>query len=248
MSATMRFIGVLLSVTTLASAMLAGCMPTIGGTMVTGSGRASTQEYDLSGFSKVNVSSAFRAEIRQGESYRVSVTIDDNLVEYLDVRVEGGTLHIGMKPRVSIGFRNTTQRAEITMPALEGVELSGATQGTVSGFASDRPLEVEVSGASRLRGDITAGETRMNVSGASTVEVEGAASGLDIEASGASSVRLDNFATQDARVEVSGASNATVNAKGKITGTASGASTVNYIGEPASVRVDSSGASNVRQK
>ncbi len=243
MSATFRVLGLLLAV-----AMLAGCIPSIGGTVITGSGRASTQEYDLSGFSRVNVSSAFRASIEQGDGYGVSVTIDDNLVEYLDVRVEGDTLHIGMKPRLSIGFGNFTQEATVTMPQIEGIELSGATQGDVTGFESDRPLEIEVSGASRLRGDITAGETRMNVSGASTVEIDGSASDLDVEASGASSVRLDDFATGDARVEASGASNITVNAKDRVTGSASGASTVSYIGEPETVRVDSSGASNVRQK
>lgn len=243
MSATLRVLGLLLAV-----AMLAGCIPSIGGTVITGSGRASTQEYDLSGFSRVNVSSAFRVSIDQGEGYGVSVTIDDNLVDYLDVRVEGDTLHIGMKPRLSIGFGNFTQEANVTMPRIEGIELSGATQGDLSGFESDRPLEIEVSGASRLRGDITAGETRMQVSGASTVEIDGGASDIDVEASGASSVRLDDFATGDARVNISGASNVTVNATGRVTGTASGASTVNYVGEPASVRVDSSGASNVRRK
>ncbi len=243
MSTTVRIFGVLLVL-----AMLAGCTTTMGGAVITGSGRATTQEYDFSGFSKVNVSSAFRVAINRGESFGVSVTIDDNLVEYLDVRVEGDTLRIGMKPRVSLGFRNTTQKAEITMPDLEGIELSGATQGDVSGFESNKPLGVEISGASRLRGDITAGETRMRVSGASIVEIGGSASGLDVGASGASSVRLDGFTTQDARVDASGASNITVNAKGRVTGSASGASTVHYIGEPESVRVDSSGASNVRQK
>ncbi len=139
MSATLRILGVLLAVV-----MLAGCIPTMGGTVITGSGRGSTQEYDFSGFSKVNVSSALGRRFEQGDGYAVSVTIDDNLVEYLDVRVEGDTLHIGMKPRLSIGFGNFTQKAEITMPQIEGIA-SGATQGDVSGFESNRPLEIEVS-------------------------------------------------------------------------------------------------------
>jgi hypothetical protein len=232
----------------LALVMLAGCASTMGGTVITGSGRTTTQKYDLSGFNKVNAGSAFKVAIDRGESYGVSVTIDDNLVEYLDVRVEGDTLHVGLKPGASLGFRNTTQRAEITMPGIEGIELSGATQGVVAGFDSEKRLEIEVSGASRLRGDMTAGDMWMQVSGASTVELDGGGADLDVEASGASSVRLDNFEVQDARVNASGASNITVNASGRVTGSASGASTVKYVGDPESVRVDSSGASNVRQK
>lgn len=241
MSWMVRILGALLAIS-----MIAGCMPA-GGVMVSGSGRATTREYDFSGFTKVNVSSAFKAAINRGADYRVSVTIDDNLLDYLDVRVEGDTLHVGMQSRVRWGFGNITQSTEITMPDIEGIELSGATQGNVSGFESDQPLDAEVSGASGLRGDIVAGDTTMRVSGASTVEITGSAPRLDAEVSGASSVRLDNFVVEEARVDASGASNITVNANA-VTGSASGASTVSYIGEPNVLRVDTSGASNVRQK
>lgn len=244
MSTTVRICAVLL-----VGAMLAGCTTMMGETVITGSGRADHAGIRLQRLHPGEREQRFQGGDRpRGESYKVSVTVDDNLVEYLDVRVDGDTLRIGMKPRVSFGFRNVTQRAEITMPEIEGIQLSGATQGDVSGFTGEKMLVIDVSGASRLRGGITAGDTRMQVSGASTVEIEGGAADLDVEASGASSVRLDDFTAQDAWVEASGASNITVNATGRVTGSASGALTVHYIGNPESVRVDSSGASNVRQK
>jgi hypothetical protein len=239
-------LAVLLVLGVLVPSVLAGC--TFGANVVTGSGRTTTQNYDFSGFTKVSLGSAFQADIKQGQSYATSVTVDDNLVEYLDVRVDGDTLHIGLKPRVSLGFRNTTLRAQITMPDLVGLDLSGATRTQLSGFNNAKPAAVEISGASQLHGDITTGEMQMRASGASTVQISGATGPLDVEASGASTVRLDNFKSTDTHVRASGASNITANASGKLTGDASGASTVSYTGSPSSVQVDTSGASNVRQK
>ncbi len=227
--------------------LLAGCTIT-GSDVVTGSGRTTTKDYDLSGFTKVNVGSAFQTQITRGEKYAVSVTVDDNIVEYLDVRVDGGTLNIGLKPRISLGFRNTTLRAQVTMPTLDGLDLSGATRTQLSGFTNTERLDVEISGASQLRGDISSGEMRLRASGASTGELTGATGALNAEASGASTVRFDNLTSKDTTVRASGASNITVNASGKLTGDASGASTVRYVGNPASVQVDTSGASSVKQK
>lgn len=241
-----RLLG-LLVVLGLVAASLGACFP-VGGTMLTGSGRTTTQDYDFSDFTKVSVSSAFQAEITQGDSYATSVTVDDNVVQHLDVRVDGDTLRIGLKPMVSLGLGNVTLRAQVTMPDLDGLDLSGATRTQVRGFSNTKPANVEVSGASQLRGDMTTGEMRMGASGASTVELTGSTGRLDVEASGASTVRLQDYASQNAVVRASGASNVTVNTSGRLTGEASGASTVSYTGNPESVQVDTSGASNVRQR
>jgi hypothetical protein len=228
---------------------IAGCtFSTVGGSVVTGSGRTTTKDYDFSGFTKVNVGSAFQTDIKQGQGYSTSVTIDDNLVDYLDVRVDGDTLTIGLKPRLSLGFRNTTLKAAITMPDLQGLDLSGATRTNVTGFSNTLPANVQVSGASQLRGGYTTGQMRLQASGASTVELVGSTGALDIEASGASTVRFDNLKSTDTNVRASGASNVTVNPSGRLTGDASGASTVAYVGNPTTVQVNTSGASNVRKK
>jgi hypothetical protein len=232
----------------LAVAMLSGCFPVVvGGEQVVGSGRPTTEEYDFSGFTQVEIASAFEADVTQGDGYSVSVTVDDNIVQYLDVRVDGDTLRIGLKPMLRFSFRNTTLRAEITMPDLTGLEASGATRVDVRGFKNDKRVDVNASGASQVNGDLSAGEMSVDASGASRVELSGQTGRLDATASGASTVRLGNLASTDTRVNASGASNITVNPSGRLTGEASGASNVRYTGSPATVQVNTSGASNVRQ-
>jgi len=225
-------------------ALLVGCTPPISS--IRGSGNVVTREEDLSGFDRVDASHAFKVDISQGEAFSVVIRIDDNLLDKLVVEKRGSTLKIGLKP--SLAFLNTTLEADVTMPELTGLDLSGAVRATVSGFASAEYLDVDVSGASRLSGDIEAGDARFDVSGASEVTLSGSAADVIVDASGATTVDLADFPVADANAEASGASNVTVNASGRLDADASGASHVYYLGSPTLGRVDTSGASSVKRR
>ena len=248
----------------LTSGLSAGCV----GHGEAGSGNLVTEEFEFSDFTRVEVGGAFEVEIVQADSYRVSVTADDNLFEYIKVSKQGETLKIGLK-LLPLRPLFTTLRAEISMPQIYDLDLSGATKGTVSGFSSTENLdtelsgasslnlvemsagdvEFELSGASRASGDITAsGDARLNLSGASSVQLQGSASDLVIDASGASRVELDNFPVDNADVKLSGASGATVNLDGRLDANLSGASKLSYIGEPTMGDVRTSGGSSVSKK
>ena len=58
-------------------------------------------------------------------------------------------------------------------------------------------------------------------------------------------LRVEDFVVEDADVEVSGASRATVYVTGRLDVDASGASRVDYLGDPILGRIDTSGASSV---
>ncbi|MGB5933808.1 MAG: head GIN domain-containing protein [Anaerolineae bacterium] len=226
--------------------VLAGCtlLPEVS---ITGSGRVVTQEFTLTGFDKVDVSHAFKVDVSQGDSFSVVIRIDDNLVQYLQVVKEGDTLKIGLKPGWE-AIQPRTKQAEITMPELTGLSLSGASRGTITGFESAKSLSLDLSGASSLRGDIEAGNASFDLSGASDLTLTGSAQDVTIDARGGSSVDLGSFPVNDANVKASGASNVTVNASGKLDADASGGSQVYYLGSPTLGKVDTSGDSSVQPK
>lgn len=210
---------------------------------ISGSGPLVTSEWAITGFDKVDVSNAFHVDISQGDSFRVVTRVHSNLVEYLDVVKQGNTLKIGLKAGYVIS--EGTLQAEVTMSELTGLDLSGASHGSITGFKSTRDVGVDVSGASSLEGDIEAGDARFDVSGASHVNLSGSAQDVTIDASGASEVDLADCPVADANVEASGASNVTVSPSGRLDVDASGASHVYYIGSPTLGRIDTSGASSV---
>jgi hypothetical protein len=225
--------------------MLAGCAIQGPQTLV-GSGNRVTVEKDLSGFTKIDVSSAFQVAVTRSEDYSVIITVDQKIEPYLDVTVQGDTLRIAVRPGMTLGVGAFPLQAKVTMPRLTGLELSGASRATVGGVKSGDGLGAKISGASQLEGDIEAGDVRFDVSGASRVALSGVGRKMALEASGASQANLADFAVSEAAVEVSGASKATVNVSGKLDANVSGASTLRYVGDPTLGSVKSSGASSIR--
>ena len=235
--------------------------------LITGSGNLETREFNYSDFTRIEVGNAFEVEVVQSGSFGISVTADDNIFDYLNVAKSGETLKIWLKSGYSYG--NHTAIAEISMPQLYQLDFSGATHGIVRGFSSSHDFNLELSGASSLNiNDMTAGNLRFgisgassvtgnivadgdahfNLSGASSVSLSGSADDLDADASGASSLGLDDFTVHNVSIELSGASNGTINLDGTLNADLSGASRLYYIGEPTLGDLDTSGSSSISKK
>ena len=211
-----------------------------------GSGNLETEAYAFTNFTEVEISSAFEFEIKQSSSYSINVTADDNVIDYVQVSQDGQTLKIGLGRVIWLG--PVTLKALVTMPQLSGLDVSGASRGTVSDFSSTEDLDITVSGASRVTGDITAGNVEFDISGASTIQLEGSADDMVADVSGVSSFNLDDFIVNNADVDFSGASSGTVNLNGRLDADLSGASRLWYIGEPIMGTIDISGASTISKK
>ena len=227
----------------LLAVLLTGC----GQSTITGSGNVMTQEEAIRGFDKVEVSHAFKVNISQGETFSVVVHIDDNLLQYLEVVKQGSTLKIGLKTeRIS---RDTIREAEVTMPDLTGLDLRGASQVILTGFKSTNALNLDLSAASHLRGDIEAGDVRLDVSDASQVTLRGSAGDVTMDdVSGASTVDLADFPVVNANVTARDTSVITVNASGTLDVDAKSASEVYYVGNPTLGTVNTADDSKVEPK
>jgi|AP95_1055475.scaffolds.fasta_scaffold21732_3 hypothetical protein len=211
---------------------------------IKGSGNVMTQQYPLSDFTKVEAGNSFNLTITQADSFSVQVKADDNLVDHLDVRKSDDILVIRLKSGKSI--RNATLEAQVSLPELTSVKLTGASKGTVRGFASGGEFSVDISGASKLSGDIQAAQTRVDLSGASSLDLTGSSDSFILRGSGASRAVMEDFAINSAEVHLSGASTATLNVRDNFGPVAlSGASKLIYLGDPAFRDFHTSGASSI---
>lgn len=234
--------------------------------VITGTGEIATWEMDFEDFNKIEVGSAFDVEIMKSDTYRVSITVDEALYEYLKIDQRGNTLRIGLKPNYT--YTGTKQQAVIHLPDLHRLELSGASKAVVNGFSVSHSLDFELSGASqmelgptmagnsdfelsgasRVNGNIQMDDGNFDLSGASRLELEGSGDDISIKASGASNVRLHDFPVNTAGVDLSGASRAVIKVSDRMDVSLSGGSSLEYSGDPKLGSLNVSGGSSINQK
>jgi hypothetical protein len=223
----------------LALSMLS-CGPTLRG-----SGTVVSTDLPAASFSRIEVSSSFDVAVTIGEPAAVTIRVDDNVESYLDARVEGDTLHLGLRSEASIS--DATLSAAVTTPSLESVRSSGASRIHLAGPVAGDGLELDLSGASTLDGRVDLESLSATVSGASRVTLSGTAARLAATASGASRFELAALEVDDLRIDVSGASSAEVSVSRTLSAGASGASSLTYHGSPTLTRRDVSGGSSIMQ-
>ena len=181
---------------------------------------------------------------------RFKMTIHAPLINFIDL---SGACTLTCHDEFSLGMNNfrATLSGASSISAFKvnsvdaSFKLSGASKATFSGEFSD--LEIAAEGASEvnLKGDCSEMEAvfsaaskfnytgnaeriEIAIKGASKVTFLGEGTTLDAEVSGASRLKADEFTVRNAKVDVKGASNVTLDATESVKADVSGASNCKY--------------------
>ena len=184
-----------------------------------------TRSLTLQAFDQLEVASALSVTVHLGEAARGEIRGRAGEIEKVQVRQEGGRLmlDLGRGADLKGGIE-----IELWTTSLKELELSGATRADVGGLAAEE-LDLDVSGAGHaiLKGHV--GHLTLDLSGAASLE--------------ARECRIDR-----AEVDLSGASQAELTVLKELSADCSGASQLDYWGQPVMKSLDSSGASSVRSR
>jgi len=203
------------------------------------------RSYGLSGFTNLDLGSAFRVNVRQGATFSVQAKGDRRNLEDLDVWVSNGTLRAKYRSNRN---RQYETELDLVMPLLLSADFSGAVNATVRDFSSTGDFSLNVSGASKADVDVRSKYADVKASGASQVVLRGAYTLLEIEASGASLVKAFDAPAEVGDVNASGASSIRVAVSQRLKAVATGASNVTYRGNPAVLDSRPSGGSTIRKE
>lgn len=172
--------------------LLAGCsaLVTTNGNTIRGSGKYATRDYPVDGFTGVSSCCGFKVTVTGGETFHVSVTADDNLLDAVSVTKQGDTLRIGFDPTKSFSMNSTRLEAAITMPTLQAVSADGGSNLSVSQPAPKAVnVTVSANGGSWVDlGPMPAQNAKVNLNGGAraTVNVTG---NLDYDLNGGALLR-----------------------------------------------------------
>jgi hypothetical protein len=223
-------------------------------------------------FTAISVSSAIDLYLTQSNKNEVAVSAsNDEIRDHIVTEVVGGTLIIRLGDNGTwFSWRkwgNYKTKAYVSIKDIDALTASGASNVHLVNTIESPKMRIKLSGASDFRGNIKAGTLMYQLTGASDYKGEVNANNIDIDGSGASNIELTGN-VDDLAVEVSGASDAklyNLTAKGAILrasgashigvtvteilrANSSGASDINYKGNPNVKESNTSGASNIRRR
>ena len=175
--------------------------------VVTAEGESVTRAFDsLPEFRAVEFSVPADISYSAGEC-ALSVTTAQNVLDKLDVRVDGDVLVVGLRPGVARLKNVKTFDVVLSSPELRSVGIDGAASFKAgTGVLSSEDFYIEVNGAGDISlASLRAADVGIEINGAGNVTVAGVdCTDIDIEINGASSCTVSGKA-ESAAAEINGA-------------------------------------------
>jgi hypothetical protein len=225
-----------------------------------GNGNLVSTEIEVSSFERINIGSSANVRYHSANEHRVVVTIDENLVEYLEVRTRGNVLNIGLQRvretshRFLRGDRTTYHNhrptsivVDVYSPLVTNVSISGSGRFTTVDKLVTSTFKASISGSGRVEGTIECDNFSGSISGSGRINVSGTTNRASISISGSGSFTADEFEAKNVTVSISGSGSANVAVSESLKARVSGSGRVVYCGEPRNVDAKMSGSGSIRK-
>jgi hypothetical protein len=227
------------------------------GKRVRGSGDVVEVDRDVEGITGVELATIGTLYIEVGDEEALSLEGEDNLLEYIETDVHGGTLVIDTEEGVSLRPRKQL-RYYLTVKSLEEIEISSSGDIEAGDFdAEDFSIDISSSGdleigtlnCTDLEIDMSSsGDVYIDELHAETLEADLSSSGdleigggevesQEISLSSSGDYNARDLASNDAEIDVTSSGDATVRVRDFLEATTSSSGDVYYYGNP---EVDSS--------
>ncbi|MBM3137209.1 MAG: DUF2807 domain-containing protein [Chloroflexi bacterium] len=200
-------------------------------TTVRGAGNVTTENRRVFGFDEVELSGVGRLIIEQGNIESLEITAEENLMPYLESRVSGGKLRLGVEDFVNV---QPTEEIVYRLKVIDLASIETSGLGDVeTGSLSTDSLRIQISGSGKIIVEnLQADQLGIEVSGLGDIRLAGKVDQQRVEISGSGTYSAADLESNSADVSISGSGSAVLWANERLTTEISGMGTVEYFGSP----------------
>lgn len=196
------------------------------------------QTKEVASFTEIGFSVPGTVHLRQGEPHSVEVEGPQDVLDQLEVSVDGETLHIRAEGSGSwlwwiFGESNrleTPVDVYVTAPTIERLNVAGAGDIVGETPLQASSLTLRMAGAGGFDLDLDTDEVDLQVAGAGTTRLRGRAERLSAEVAGAGDLEATELKTTTADVTIAGAGGAHLYVTDRLTAQVMGTGNVRYRG------------------
>lgn len=175
-------------------------------------------------FDRIVLRSAENLDVTVGPKAAITVHGDDNLLELIETRIDGGRLVIQSRG----SYRSKAPlRVEVQLPSLHAFTLEGSADARIVGV-SGKALEIELNGS----GNITA---------------SGSVENLDVDLNGSGNASLGELKAVSVEADLNGSGDIVVAARDALEAELNGSGDIRYRGAPTKLRMEINGSGDIER-
>jgi len=218
-----------------------------GWEQIKGSGNLKKETRSVGSFTGLSSNGSMDVVISYGNSSTIEIEADDNLLPYIETKLDGGKLVIRSKDEVGFSTKNNIT-VRVQMVKVDNLSLSGS--GDIKGdgaFANDMTTKLSLSGSGTI--DLGFGSfanLNAHISGSGDIVLrKGSAKNLDVHISGSGKVDANAISFETVEAHISGSGEVRATASKTVDAHISGSGRVYYSGSATNISSKSSGSGKV---
>ena len=194
--------------------------------------KSDTQVRNVSEFSAIKVSSGIDLYLTQGNSEKVEVKADEDIIDKIVTKVKDGVLHIYLEKNMNWKW-NKSRQAFVTFDDLTAIKASAGSDVYSENSFDLEDLKLDASSGSDIKlTDVVAQKIGLETSSGSDAKISGKVEQFEARASSGSDIDAGNLVSKNCKVRVSSGSDATVHATKSLKADASSGGDIRYKGNP----------------
>ncbi|MFT4660478.1 MAG: hypothetical protein ACI8XB_000746 [Patiriisocius sp.] len=212
---------------------------------IKGAGDVITRKINVSSFDKLKIECSADVIVGEGNTQKVEVKGQSNIIDVLSTEVAGDTWKIDFDKSVCFSKEFVIY---VTVPSLKAIHIHGS--GDVDGetLFKEESFEVSINGSGDVNMNVEARDIEIEIDGSGDVNIEGSTNDLSIEIDGSGDVSAYNLETKNCSVEVNGSGDSNILVSGTLNVEVNGSGDVSYKGNPSNIQVDENGSGDVKHR
>lgn len=240
-----KSLGAVLFVFVFATFGFSNCAENAFAKTVKGNGVIETRNFDVRGFDRIHFALPTEMSVLQDSEYAFELTMDANIFDYIDVRVEDGVLTVD----AAKGVRIKSMKGKVSVSLPEIKEIAAAGSGDIILSECKMPAaasRLSVTGSGSISADIEAEIVFAKISGSGNILLRGKSENLKCSVSGSGVIQAFDLPTANADCNITGSGSIAVNAQKTLAAKITGSGSVLYRNTP-EVRMNISGSGRCRR-
>lgn len=214
---------------------LGSCTININTETMKGDGCVVTREYDVNRFDEIVCALPATVNFSVADEYTCVVRVDENLLDYIDIKAEDGELVLSQpksKGGNYVNFNSTEFVIDITAPEIDEITVAGSGDINILSPLSVKDLEVSIAGSGNVvfKEEIDIDHLELSVAGSGDIHLDkGMVQELEANIAGSGDI-VSYVEVQEMEATVMGSGDITANVTGKLEYQIIGSGDIFYYG------------------